>query len=309
VLDPETFLTELYVLVDDFCKTQAPPDRRPGPAAGLTTSEVVTLAIYGQASRFPSEHAFHRHASLALRPLFPGLPGRDRFNRRLRACGGVLTAFALHLGRLLATGDDRAFEARDGTGLVVRNAKRRGAGWLCGQADIGWCTRLGWYEGLRVLLSVTPSGAVTGWGLGAASTNDRGLAEAFFAARAAPHPRLASVGTPTSDRYVADMGFSGKECQPRWATDHAAVVISPPQTGSKRAWPKPLKRWLAGIRQVIEAVNDRLLFACGLDRERPHALDGMQARLAAAIGLHNACCWLNRQRGRGPLQFADLIAW
>ena len=105
------------------------------------------------------------------------------------------------------------------------------------------------------------------------------------------------------------MGFSGKACQVRWATEAGAIVISPPQSDSKRAWPKPLKRWLAGIRQVIEAVNDRLLFACGLDRERPHALDGVQARLAAAIGLHNVCCWLNRTLGRGPLQFADLIDW
>jgi hypothetical protein len=308
MLDPETFLTELYVLVDDFCKTQ-PPVSHPGPSSGLSTSEIVTLAIYGQATHFPSERAFHRHASRRLRPLFPGLPGRDRFNRLLRACGEVLTAFALHLGRLLATGDDRAFEVLDGTGLVVRNAKRRGAGWLFGQADIGWCTRLGWYEGLRLLVSVTPTGGITGWGVGPASTNDRVLAETFFAARAVPHPGLPSVGVPTSDCYVADMGFSGKRCQLRWATEAGAVVISPPQSNSKRAWPKRLKRWLAAIRQVIEAVNDRLLFACGLDRERPHALDGLQARLAAAIGLHNACCWLNRHLGRGPLQFADLIDW
>jgi hypothetical protein len=308
VLDPETFLTELYVLADDFCKDRPPPTR-PGPAGGLTASEVVTLAIYAQATRFPSERAFHRHASRRLRPLFPGLPGRDRFNRLLRACGEVLTAFALHLGRLLATGDDRAFEALDGTGLVVRNAKRRGAGWLCGQADVGWCTRLGWYEGLRLLVCVTPSGAVTGWGVGPASTNDRVLAETFFAARATPHPGLPSVGVATSDRDVADMGFSGKRCQARWATDHGAAVVSPPQSDSKRAWPKPLRTWLASIRQVVEAVTDRLLGACGLERERPHALDGLQARLAAAVGLHNVCCWLNRTRGRGPLQVADLIDW
>ena len=308
MLDPETFLTELYVLADDFCKQQAPPPR-PGPAGGLATSEVVTLAIYGQATRFPSERAFHRHASRHLRPLFPGLPGRDRFNRLVRACGTTITAFALHLGRDLAAGAERSFEVVDGTGLVVRNAKRRGAGWLFGQADIGWCTRLGWYEGMRLLVGVTPAGAVTGWGFGPASTNDRVLAETFFAARAIPQPRLPGVGVPTSDRYVADMGFSGKDCQRRWATDHAAVVVSPPQSDSKRAWPKRLRTWLAGIRQVIEAVNDRLLFGCGLDRERPHALDGLQARLAAAVGLHNACCWLNRKLGRGLLQTADLIEW
>jgi hypothetical protein len=265
------------------------------------------LALYAQETRFPSERAFHRHAARCLRPRFPGLPGRDRFNRLVRGCAATITAFALHLGHTLTTGDERSFEALDGTGLTTRNAKRRGRGWLAGQADIGWCTRLGWYEGMRLLLSVSPRGVVTGWGIGPASTNDRVLAETFFAVRAEALPPLASVGAPTSDCYVADMGFSGVRCQRQWAADYGAVVVSPPQTGSARAWSKPWKTWLAGIRQVIETVNERLLFTCGLDRERPHALDGLQARLAAAIGLHNLRCWLNQRDDRGWLQVADLL--
>lgn len=309
MLDAETVLAGLDVAVDEFCKAGRPPAPHPGPAGGLTTSEVATLAIFARATRFPSERAFHRHAVKHPRPLVPGLPSRDRFNRLVRAAGAAIAAFALHTGQALATGDDCAFEAIDGTGLPTRNAKRRGAGWLDGQADIGWCARLGWDEGVRLLVSVTPAGAVAGRGIGPASANDRLLAATFFAARATPQPRLPGVGRPTSDGSVAAMGFSGERCQARWATACGAVTISPPQTGSKRAWPKPLKTWRAGRRQVIEAVYDRLLFACGLARGRPHALDGLQARLAAAIGLHNACGWLNRRLGRGPLQVADLIAW
>jgi hypothetical protein len=210
---------------------------------------------------------------------------------------------------VLAVGDERAYEVVDGTGLVTRNARRRGAGWLWGQADIGRCTRLGWHEGVRLPVAVTPGGAITGWGIGPASTNDRVLAETFFAARAAPQPGLPGVGAPTSDRYVADMGFSGLACQPHWDAAYGAVVVSAPQTGSTRAWPRPWRRWLAGIRQGIESVTDRLLFVCGLDRERPHAMSGLLARLAAAVGLHNVCAWLNRTHGRGLLCFADLVDW
>jgi hypothetical protein len=309
VLDPETFLVELYVLADEFCKTHLPPERRPGPPAALDRAEVVTLAVFGQWAQFPSEAAFYRWAAKRLRPLFPTLPSRPQFNRLVRRAHAALTAFALHLGQGLAAADDRAFEAIDGTGVRTRNAKRRGAGWLAGLADIGKCTRLGWYEGVRLLLAVTPRGAITGWGIGPASTNDRGLAETFFAARAAPAWRLPGVGRAVSDRYVADMGFSGKTCQARWARDHGAVVVSAPQTGSRRAWPKPLKTWLAGIRQVIESVNDRLLATFGLDGERPHDLGGLQARLAAKVGLHNVCVWLNRRLGRLDLAMADLIDW
>ena len=46
-----------------------------------------------------------------------------------------------------------------------------------------------------------------------------------------------------------------------------------------------------------------------LDCERPHALDGFHARLAATCALHNVCIWLNRQLGRPNLAFAELIDW
>lgn len=58
--DPETFLVELYVLVDEFCKAQLPPERHPGPMAALERSEVVTLAVLGQWGRFGSERDFWR---------------------------------------------------------------------------------------------------------------------------------------------------------------------------------------------------------------------------------------------------------
>lgn len=309
MLDPETFLTELYVVVDELCKTLPPPAARPGPVPALDQSEVVTLALFSQWAEFPSERAFCRYAQRHLRPLFPTLPDRAQFNRSLRAHREAITAAAQALGRALAVGDGRAFEVIDGTGVRTRNAKRRGGGWLAGEADIGWCTRVGWYEGMRLLLAVTPHGAVTGWGIGPASTNDRALADTFFAARTRPDPRLPEVGRPVSDCYVADMGFAGQEREARWRRESDAVVICPPQTGSKRAWPKPLKRWLAGIRQIVETVNDRLLTACRLDHERPHALDGLRARLAAKVGLHNFCLGLNRHLGRPGLAVADLIDW
>jgi hypothetical protein len=66
---------------------------------------------------------------------------------------------------------------------------------------------------------------------------------------------------------------------------------------------------LAGIRQIVQTVNGRRQHQFRLDRERPHALDGFQVRLAAKMGLHNSCIWLNRQLGRNPLAFADLVAW
>jgi hypothetical protein len=60
---------------------------------------------------------------------------------------------------------------------------------------------------------------------------------------------------------------------------------------------------------VVETVIGRLHGAFRLDRERPHDLGGFQARLAAKVALHNACCWLNRRHGRPALAVADLLGW
>jgi hypothetical protein len=49
MLDVDTFLTALYVIVDDLCQSQASEQRRPGPPASLSESEVLTLAIFASA--------------------------------------------------------------------------------------------------------------------------------------------------------------------------------------------------------------------------------------------------------------------
>ena len=112
MVDLDTFLTTLYVMVDDFCQSQ-PPKRRPGPKASLSDSEVVTLAIFARWSRFASERDFYRYAEGHLLGAFPTtLPDRSQFNRLVRSNGDLVESLALHLAALL---DARAcpYEALD----------------------------------------------------------------------------------------------------------------------------------------------------------------------------------------------------
>jgi len=308
MVDVDTFLTTLYVMVDDFCKTSLPPETHPGPEAALSRSETVTLAIFGQWQGFGSERGFYRYAQRHLRPAFPQLPTREQFNRQVRQHYAALVACFLYLGRLLAA-QHCLYEALDSSGLPTRDAKRRGAGWLPGLADIGWSNRLGWYEGFHLLLAVNPVGVITGFGFGPASTKDQPLAETFFALRRQPHPGLASVGAPARGPYVVDKGFEGQANQRAWWRSYGAQVICPPKRNSKTPWPKRLRRWLAGVRQIVETVYEKLHHTFRLDRERPHELSGFQARLAAKIALHNFCIWLNEQLGRPRLAFTDLVDW
>lgn len=308
MVDPNTFLTTLYVMVDTFCKTEVPAAPTPGVEPSLSPSEVITLALFGQWSRFQSERDFYRYAERHLRPAFPTLPKRSQFNRLFRQHRDAVGAFAVHLVDVLG-GRQEAYEALDCSGVATRNAKRRGRGWLPGIADIGWSNRLGWYEGLHVIMAVQPDGIITGFGFGAASTKDQPLADTFFALRHTPTPRMPSVGLPANGPYVADTGFEGAANYQRWQAHHHAHVICPPRRTSRQPWSRAWRRWHASIRQIVETVYDTLHYTFRLARERPHDLTGFQARLAAKVALHNFCIWLNMQFDRERLAFADLIAW
>jgi hypothetical protein len=306
--DVITFLTGLYVFVDTWCKASAGEPRRRGRPTALTTSEVVTLALFGQWAQFASERDFYRYADAHLRGAFPRLPHRAQLNRRMRAEWDTIVALGQHLAAGLGAGQ-ATYEALDATAVSVRNVKRRGWGWLPEYVDRSRSSRLGWYEGFHLLAAATPDGVITGYGIGPASAKDQPLAEVFFAARATQDPRLPTVGRPSGEPYVADSGFIGADRQAHWLADDGARVISPPYRSAKKNWPAATRRWHSSLRQVIETVNDRLLFTFRLDRERPHELGGFHTRLAAKVALHNFCCWLNRQLGRSTLAFAGLLGW
>lgn len=321
MVDIDTFLTELYVMVDDFCKIELPAAHidmraRPGPEPSLCRSEIICLALFSQFGIFASEHDFYRYASRHLRTAFPTLPARTQLNRLIRRHYSAITAFTLYLARLLKAKEPHncLYEALDTSAVPTRNVKRRGVGWLPEFTNIGYGGRIGWYNGFHLLTSVTAVGVVTGWGFGQASSKDQPLAESFFAARALPNrlklKYMCSAGMQATVPYVADTGFEGRPNHKRWRQLYAAELICPPHPYTRhRLWGWQLRRWLSSVRQIVETVYDKLHNFFRLQRERPHDLGGFQARLAATMGLHNFCIWLNVQMGRPHLAFADLLDW
>lgn len=324
MVDVDTFLTTVYVLVDECCQQELPAEAAPGsgPAPALSRSEVITMALFAQWTQFPSERAFYRYAWRHLRPLFPRLPERSQFTRQLCRLHASISAVGWAVARRVEqqvrqqqrAGESCPYEVVDGMGVATRNLKRRGrGGWLGQIAAIGRCTRLGWYEGVYLLTAVTPEGVVTGFGVAPGNTKDQPVADTFFAARHTPQPRLPEVGQPLADGvYLADTGFEGRDWQRRWEQEQAATLIARPKVRDQRAkrpWTAAERRSFAGLRQIVETVHARLLDTFGLDRWRPHSLLGLRAHLAAKVAAFNVCCWLNLTWGRPLMAFADLLDW
>jgi hypothetical protein len=309
-MDLDTFLTTVYVMTDDYVQaTQLAWPAATGLDPRLSVSEVLTLALLSRWRIFDSERDFYGYARRHWRSAFPGLPDRSQFNRLLRASLEHLCGLSQHLAAL-AEPVAAAYEALDTMSCATRHVKRRGNGWLAGEANIGASNRLGWYEGLNVITSVTPRGVITGFGCAPASTKEQPYAETFLAARAYPQAGLPEVGPRAKGLYLADNGFCGTARHAQWASAYGAVVITPPQRQqAKYPWPKAVRRAFASLRQIVETVHQKLLHVFRLEHERPHDLQGFRARLAASCALHNLCICINQALGRKALAFADLVEW
>jgi hypothetical protein len=270
---------------------------------------VISLAIFGQWARFRSERDFYRYAQQRLGWAFPNLPDRSQFNRHQGQLQQVIAKISALIAALLPEASG-LYEILDSSGVAVRHIKRRGGGWLAGTASKGWCSRISSYMGFHLLCAITPKGVITGFGFAPGSTHDVPLSETFLAQRACSMPLLPSVGKAARVPYVADRGFAGDAVAARFWTGYQAEMITPPHHQRVWSWwSEQWRRWLSGLRQVIESVYNALHNVFRLSQERPHSLSGFQARLAAKVSLHNFCCWLNSFLQRDLMAFADLLDW
>src|SRR5215212_1124061 len=181
MLDLDSFLVSLYVLVDDWWKLEhssEPP--RAGRPALLTDPEVITLAILAQWPRFRSERDFWRFAHAYLRPYFPNLCSQSQLNRRVRSVEPNLRDFQRAVARTLC-GASEIYHVLDTTlipAIVRVRASRKGL-FFCGQATFGRRPppdRVG-LRGFKVALSVSPEGVICAFGLAEASSEERPIGE------------------------------------------------------------------------------------------------------------------------------------
>jgi Transposase DDE domain len=297
MMDLDSFLVSLYVLVDDWWKASHPPNapRKHGRPALLSESEVLTLAILAQWPRFRSERDFWRFAWAHLRHYFPALCSQSQLNRRIRALEPQMRllqrAFAEDL-----TEPSTLYRVIDTTlvpAIVRVRASRKGL--FAGQASFGRsASKTEWVYGFKVALVVDPDGVITAFGLAPAASDERPIGEALIA-------------SDRHDAYLADKGFTGIEWERRWMEEYGALVAATPYDNSRRAWSKADRRWASGKRQIIEGVIYQLKDFFSLESHRAKTLQGLLARLAAKVAAYTCAQRLNDSLGRPIRRLADLL--
>jgi hypothetical protein len=327
-LDLETFLTTLYVMVDDLYQAHVRPQMPAGggPPPQLADSEVLCLALAAQwrvGVPWQSERGCLRYARKHLRALFPGLTSQSAFNRRVRRLWGAFLILEAAAAAQL-TGPEE-YEILDGVPVpVARGARSFHPGWL---AEVARCGKGGndrYFYGVRLLLSVSAAGVAGDWLLAAGNVQERWLAELLLSTRAGcpqllgpPDPRtgkpqlepppewlgpLQSCGKATGKPLVADQGFAGAAWWQHWARSYGAEVVTKPREASPEQ-----EQWFAALRQRVETVFAHLCGSFGLKYPGAHTKWGLITRVAAKLAAYNLGIGINRALGRPDFSFATLI--
>lgn len=121
--DEETFLTQVYVIVDDWYQFQYGRGcKRVGRRARMSESEVLTVMLVGQfrvGVAWQTERGLVRWMQTEGKGYFPTRLGRSAFNRRARALWGVWwLAFGRSVGDWLGA-TEASYECVDGLPLIA----------------------------------------------------------------------------------------------------------------------------------------------------------------------------------------------
>jgi len=182
--------TVAYVVIDDLSRVSlAPLGRRPGPAAGCTDSEVITLSVVAELVGLDEEVAFLTSVRRNHPTLFPQLPERSRYNRRRRALAAATNVVRRQLQQ--RGWADLAADERDPCRIdslpvpVVDFAHATGRHRWRGHAAYGYnATEQQTIYGFKLHLLATHSGLILDFALVPANVADGALTAQLLAEQA-----------------------------------------------------------------------------------------------------------------------------
>jgi len=294
--DLDALAVSLYVTIDDLliANPGLVPDR---PAVGicprLFDAELLTMAVLQALLGFANEARWIRYAQQHLGPLFPYIPARAGYNKRLREAtsmmGGVMRLLAM---RCASWHDDLWLV--DSTpvecGRSRETAKRSD---LAGWAGYGYCSSHSrYFWGLRLHLMVTPSGLPVAFALSNPKIDEREVARDLLDI----DPVL--LAGHAGQTLMADKGYRSKEFDTAMA-DLGIELIRP---ATRTEPPRPGQRFLKPFRQIIESVNQTLKAQLDLERHGARTPAGVVARVFQRLLALTAAIWHNEMTNQSVLR-------
>ncbi|WP_030990001.1 IS982 family transposase [Streptomyces sp. NRRL WC-3744] len=282
--DLNTLLTALYVKIDD----EIEGTRSLGRPPLLSDSELICLAVAQALLGYHSEARWLRYAHKHLSGMFPYLPQRAGYNKRLRSSLPLVKRVIRELARDSDFWTDTVW-ITDSTpvpcGMSRPTVQRSNmAGW----AGYGYCashSRFFW--GLRLYLVCTPTGMPILWALANPKLDEREVLAAMLEVDAELVARREGI------MLISDKGFASKMFEQELA-ELGVELLRPSFKREKQRYGEPM---LKKVRQLIESVNDTLKGQLDLEQHGGRTFEGVAIRVAQRVLAMAAGIWHNNQTG------------
>ncbi len=285
--DLDALATALYVTVDDMliANPELVPHRPEiGIAPSLSDAELITISVIQALLGFTSEARFIRYARTELRHLFPYIPERPGYNKRLRHAAGMLRGVTRMLATACTSWSDDIWLLDSTPVECARSRETAKRSELAGAAGYGYCaSHSRWFWGFRLHLIATPSGLPITFALSSPKEDERLIARDMLEIE----PDL--LASRHGQTLIADKGYRSAEFD-SLLTTHGATLIRP-AFGKEPA--RPGHRFLKPFRQIIESINQTLKAQLDLERHAARSFAGITTRVLQRLLALTAAIWHN----------------
>src|ERR1700730_9466355 len=288
MLDKATILTTIFTIIDDTMKGSAMIQQaleRPGPAPHLSDSELVTIALYQELIGEPREDHFFRLHQEQLRPYFPGLNDRSRYNRRKRDLWSVILAVRISLQVVLDAVELEETAVIDSAPVPCVGYKRaKATSDFAGTADYGVCSSKALkYFGLKLHSVVSLTGVVMGFVLTGASHYDNQavveLLDSFV------HHLKGLLG---------DGAYNDAALQTFLEQYRSVELLAPVKVNQQPVRSQQAQKQLNRVRLICETVNAQLQEQLHLSKHYAKSTWGVITRIAAKLTAHSVGMMVNQ---------------
>jgi transposase len=286
IADFDDFVTWMYWIVDDIWQRLAPLFPRPGPPPMCSDSELMTMAIVGQCRGWDVETELVSQWQ-AHRDLFPHMPERSRFNRRLRNLMPALNLLRQAVLQVLDVAQDRhcAIDSVPVPVVQFHLVPQASREWAVHGATFGKIvTKKQMIFGYKLHLLVTLHGVILDFVLAPAHAADVALGEEL-------------LNEHTDVVVLGDKGYISEPLASTLAEHNRLSLLTIPRRNETRHVPVEVARLLNAQRQIIETVHDQLTEQFQLSTNHAHSFWGLCPRLYAKLTAHTLSIYLNRLLG------------
>lgn len=285
--DFDDFCLYVFVIVDDICQQLTHFLKRPGPNPKCSDSELMAMALISECKGWDMETDLLSNWQ-SHRDLFPHIPSQSRFNRRRRNLMFIINQIRrILLSELDLTQDDQCVIDSLPIPVVQFHLVPASTGdWRAHGANFGKVSsKKQTIFGYKLHLLVTMGGLILDFVLAPASITDL-------------EAGMDILSEHTNKQVIGDKAYiSAAKAAELWSSNRLRMMTLP-RKNQKKQLPKPVRRMINAVRQIIETVNGQLGEQFHIETNHAHTFWGLCARLYTKLTAHTLCIYINRLLGK-----------